>query len=65
MTSSSGVGIEKIRKETVYAPESVKEALRDRFARSKQRAVDPWLERREPRHPTQFIPLQPLDQVLA
>ncbi len=59
------VGIEKVRKETVYAPESVKHALRDRLARSKQRAVDPWLERREPRHPTQFIPLQPLDQVLA
>ncbi|PYR88321.1 MAG: nitrite reductase large subunit [Acidobacteria bacterium] len=59
------VGIEKIRKETVYAPESVKHALRDRFARSKQRAVDPWLERREPRHPMQFIPLQPLEQVLA
>ena len=26
---------------------------------------DPWLEGREPRHPTQFIPLQPLEKVLA
>ena len=53
------LGIEKVRKETVYAPEAVKQGLRDRFARSKARAVDPWLEGREPRHPTQFIPLRP------
>jgi nitrite reductase (NADH) large subunit len=59
------LGIEKVRKETVYASESVRQALRDRFTRSKARAVDPWLEGREPRHPTQFIPLKPLEQVNA
>jgi nitrite reductase (NADH) large subunit len=59
------VGIEKIRKETVYAPDTIKQGLRERFARSKERAVDPWLEGRDPKNPTQFIPLQPLDQVPA
>ena len=57
------LGIERVRKATVYAPEQDRQALRDRFARSKARAIDPWLEGREPRHPTQFIPLQPLEQV--
>jgi nitrite reductase (NADH) large subunit len=59
------LGIEKVRKETVYAPVAVKQGLRDRFGRSKARASDPWLECRESRHPTQFIPLQPIGQVLA
>jgi len=59
------LGIEKVRKETVYAPEAVRQGLRDRFSRSKAHAVDPWLEGREPRHPTQFIPIQSLEQVRA
>jgi nitrite reductase (NADH) large subunit len=59
------LGIEKVRKETVYALDAVKQGLRDRFGRSKSRAVDPWLEGREPRHSTQFIPLQPIEKVLA
>jgi nitrite reductase (NADH) large subunit len=59
------LGVEKVRKDTVYAPEAVRQGLRDRFARSKARASDPWLEGREPRHPTQFIPLRPIEQVLA
>ncbi len=59
------LGVEKVRKETVYAPEPVRQGLRDRFARSKARASDSWLEGREPRHPTQFIPLRPIEQVIA
>jgi nitrite reductase [NAD(P)H] large subunit len=59
------LGIEKVRKETVYAPEAVRQGLRDRFSRSKAHAVDPWLEGREPRHPTQFIPIQSLEKVRA
>jgi nitrite reductase (NADH) large subunit len=59
------LGIERVRKETVYAPDAQRQALRDRFARSKARAVDPWREGREPRHPTQFIPLRPIEQVHA
>ena len=58
-------GIEKVRKETVYAPEAIRQGLRDRFARSKARAVDPWLERDAPRTATQFIPLRPLEEVLG
>jgi nitrite reductase (NADH) large subunit len=59
------LGIEKVRKDTVYAPEAARQGLRDRFSRSKARAVDPWLEGREPRHPTQFIPIQSLEKVRA
>jgi nitrite reductase (NADH) large subunit len=59
------LGIEKVRKETVYAPDAVRQGLRDRFSRSKAHAVDPWLEGREPRHPTQFIPIQSLEKVRA
>jgi nitrite reductase (NADH) large subunit len=59
------VGIERVRKDTVYAPEAVKSGLRERFARSKARATDPWLEGRAPKHPTQFIPLRPIEQVLT
>ena len=59
------IGIEKIRKDTVYATEAVKDDLRDRFAKSKARAVDPWLEGQAPRTATQFIPIQSLERVLA
>ena len=59
------LGIEKVRKETVYSAEAVKQGLRDRFSRSKARASDPWLEGRDPVHPSQFIPLTPIEQVLA
>ena len=59
------VGIEKVRKDTIYAADPVKLGLRDRFAKSKARAVDPWLERRAPNNPTQFIPIQALEQVHA
>lgn len=57
-------GIEKVRRETVYAPDTVKQGLRDRFARSKARAVDPWLERLEPRTPSQFVQIQSIEKVL-
>jgi nitrite reductase (NADH) large subunit len=58
-------GIEKVRKDTVYAPEPVRQGLRDRFAKSKARAVDPWLEGRHPRTASQFVPIQTLQKVLA
>jgi nitrite reductase (NADH) large subunit len=59
------LGIEKVRRETVYAPEAVRAELRERFARSKARAVDPWLERIEPRTAGQFIPIQAIEKVMA
>jgi nitrite reductase (NADH) large subunit len=59
------VGIEKVRKETVYAPDAVKEDLRERLRKSKSHSRDAWLERDEPRHPTQFIQIRPIEEVLA
>ena len=43
------LGIEKIRKETVYAPDADKQELLDRLQRSKALAKDAWLEREAPR----------------
>jgi len=57
------LGIEKVRRETVYAPHAVQEALLDRLAKSKALARDAWLERDEPRHPTQFVQIQPMEAV--
>jgi nitrite reductase (NADH) large subunit len=56
-------GIEKIRRETVYAPRPAQEALLARLARSKALAKDAWLEREEPVHPTQFVQIQPMEVV--
>ena len=53
------LGIEKVRKETVYAPEPVRQGLLDRFAQvegARRRRVARRARRR--RHPTQFIPIQ-------
>jgi len=55
------LGIEKVRKETVYATEAVRLALLDRLKKSKARATDAWLEGRSPRTAAQFIPLIALD----
>ncbi|HEX5109205.1 MAG TPA: nitrite reductase large subunit NirB [Vicinamibacterales bacterium] len=57
------LGIEKVRKETIYAPAPVQEGLLDRLQKSKARAKDAWHEGQTPRHPTQFIPLVPLEDV--
>jgi len=58
-------GIEKVRKETVYAPEPVRAGLLDRLQKSKARSYDAWEEGQAPRTSAQFIPLQPIEQVLA
>jgi nitrite reductase (NADH) large subunit len=58
-------GIEKVRKDTVYAPDTVKAGLLDRFRKSKARARDAWLEGQTPVNATQFISLTPLDEVRA
>ncbi len=57
------LGIEKVRKETIYASEPMRQALRGRFQRSKARARDAWEEGRTPNNPTQFIPLVPIEEV--
>lgn len=57
------LGIEKVRKQTVYAPESARKALLDRLRKSKALAQDAWLERENPVHPTQFVNIQPMEAV--
>lgn len=57
-------GIERVRKETVYATDTVKQGLLDRLHKSKALAPDAWLERESPRPPTQFVQIQPLETVL-
>jgi nitrite reductase (NADH) large subunit len=59
------LGIEKVRKETVYAQDWVKQGLLERLRKSKARARDAWQEGMSPKHPTQFIPLIPLETVSA
>ncbi len=59
------LGIEKVRKETVYSPAHVKEALIERLRRSKEKSYDAWLERERPADPTQFVQIQPLDQAVT
>jgi nitrite reductase (NADH) large subunit len=59
------VGIDKVRKETVYAPDAAKEGLLDRLKKSKAASHDAWLEGQSPVNPTQFIPLRPIESVLS
>ena len=56
------LGIEKVRKETVYAAPDVKAALLERLSRSKEKSYDAWLERLAPR-PSQFVEIQPMEAV--
>jgi nitrite reductase (NADH) large subunit len=55
------VGIEKVRKDTVYAPAPKKKALLRRLHKSKALSQDAWLERANPVHPTQFVQIQPME----
>jgi len=57
------VGIEKVRRETVYAPLAAQQGLRERLRKSKRLARDAWLEGAEPRHPTQFVQIEPIEEV--
>jgi nitrite reductase (NADH) large subunit len=59
------IGIETVRKETVYAPEAAKVGLLDRLRKSKERSSDAWLERDSPRHSTQFVQIKPLEEVFT
>jgi nitrite reductase (NADH) large subunit len=57
------LGIDKVRKDTVYATDALQQGLLDRLRKSKARARDAWQEGQEPVHPTQFIPIQALERV--
>jgi nitrite reductase (NADH) large subunit len=54
------LGIEKVRKETVYAPAEVRFALLERLRKAKDKSFDAWLERNNPR-PTQFVQIEPME----
>jgi nitrite reductase (NADH) large subunit len=58
------VGIEKVRKETVYAPAAQRKALLARLQKSKTLSRDAWLEREVPFHPTQFVQIEPMETVI-
>jgi nitrite reductase (NADH) large subunit len=58
------LGIEKVRKETIYATPEVRRGLLDRLHKSKDKSSDAWLERVNPR-PTQFVEIQPMETVSA
>jgi nitrite reductase (NADH) large subunit len=54
------LGMEKIRKDTVYAQAKEKKALLRRLQKSKALSSDAWLERKQPVNPTQFVQIQPM-----
>jgi nitrite reductase (NADH) large subunit len=56
------MGIEKVRKETVYAPEKQKKALLKRLHKAKALSSDAWMERQNPVNPTQFVQIEPMMQ---
>lgn len=56
------IGIDRVRRDTVYAPEPARQALLDRLKKSKARSTDAWQEGRTPQNPTQFIPLRPIEE---
>ena len=57
------LGIGKIRKETVYAPEEEKQKLLHRLRQSKALSRDAWLERDQPANATQFVQIQAMETV--
>jgi nitrite reductase (NADH) large subunit len=57
------LGIERVRRETIYAPVAVQQGLRDRLRKSKANSKDAWLEGDQPRHPSQFVQIRPMENV--
>ena len=58
-------GIEKVRKETIYATEVVRQGLQDRLHKSKALSYDAWLERETPKTSSQFVQIEPLETILV
>jgi hypothetical protein len=52
-----------VRRETIYAPVAVQQGLRARLRKSKGNAKDAWLEGDQPRHPSQFVQIRPMENV--
>jgi nitrite reductase (NADH) large subunit len=58
------VGIDKVRRETVYAPEAQKQALLDRLSKSKALSFDAWSEGASPKTASQFVQIQTAQEVI-
>lgn len=58
------VGIDKVRRETVYAPEAQKQALLGRLSKSKALSFDAWLEGASPKTASQFVQIQTAEEVV-
>ncbi len=56
------LGIEKVRKESVYATPEARHALLERLRKSKDKSYDAWMERVRPR-PTQFVSIQTMESI--
>jgi nitrite reductase (NADH) large subunit len=49
------IGLEKIRRETILAPEEIKKGLLGRLEKARSKVFDPWkVEAKTPVHPMQF-----------
>ncbi|MBM3767849.1 MAG: NAD(P)/FAD-dependent oxidoreductase [Acidobacteria bacterium] len=57
------LGIEKVRKDTVYAPPEAKKGLIERLRKSKDKSYDAWMEREAPR-PFQFVQIEPTKEAV-
>jgi nitrite reductase (NADH) large subunit len=57
------VGIERVRRETIYATLAVQQGLRERLRKSKAASRDAWLEGDAPRHPTQFVKIETMERL--
>ena len=59
------IGIEKVRRETVYAQDGDKHNLLERLRKSKAHSSDAWLERDVPITANQFVQIEPVGRVMA
>ena len=57
------LGIEHVRRETIYAPLAQQQGLRERLRKSKGLSRDAWLEGDAPRHSSQFVQIEPMENV--
>src|SRR5262249_61771153 len=59
------LGIERVRRETIYASIAVQQGLRARLRKSKALARDAWLEGDVPMNPTQFVRIEPIGSLMC
>jgi nitrite reductase (NADH) large subunit len=59
------VGMETVRKDTVYASDEIQKSLLDRLRKSKAHSYDAWLERDQQKTPSQFVQIEPIEKAPA